>query len=66
MSRAIRNLYLGFPTRSDIDWAVQPQRMARFEILDLDSMEISIYAAKTKAPRAADLRLPICKKQVFS
>ena len=29
MNRSMRNLSLGFPTRSDTNQAVQPQKMAR-------------------------------------
>ena len=65
----------GFPTRSDKNWAVQPQEMARGWKFRIKEVERLYYpcsenkgADQLRCYREADLRLcfRICKKPVFS
>ena len=65
----------GFPTRSDTNLAVQPQKMARGLKFRLNVVEGLYYpcsenkgADQLRGYREADLRLcfRICKKPVFS
>ena len=63
-----RKPVLRFSTRSDKNWAVQPQKMDRslkFWILKADGL----YLRNKNIGRLSDLHLcffSICKKQVFS
>ena len=41
------NLSLGFPTRSDTNPALQPQKMARLEISDMKQIDCIIFVVKT-------------------
>ena len=64
----------GFPTRSDTNWAVQPQNVARglkFRILEVDGLYY-LYSENKGADQlriycAADLRLcfRICKNHLY-
>ena len=59
------NLSSGFPTRSDTNWAVQPQKMARgFDFVFKNQRVCTIYVVKA----IADLHLcsAYAKKLVFS
>ena len=71
------NLSSGFPTRSDTNWALQLQKMARGMKFRISEVEWLYYlcsenkgADQLRSYCAADLRLCfrkfICKKQVFS
>ena len=60
----------GFPTRSDTNQAVQPQKMGRglkFRILEEEGLYY-LFSEKKALIRTADLRtcFCICEKQVFS
>ena len=75
MSRVMTNLSSGFPTRSDTNWAVQPQNMARGLKFQIKEVEGLFYlcsenkgADQLHSYREADLRLcfRICKMLVFS
>ena len=62
----MRNLSSGFPTRSDINQAVQPQKMARGFKFQISEVKGLYYPCSEN--KGADLRLcfRICKKLVFS
>ena len=75
MSLVVRKPVFGFPTRSDINRAVQPQKMARglkFRIWEVEGLYYPCSenkrADQLRGHREADLRLcfRICKKPVFS
>ena len=75
LAESRENLSLAFPTRSETNWAVQPQKMARglkFQIKEVEGLYYICCENKGADQlcdhRAADLRLcfSICKKQVFS
>ena len=71
----MKNRSSGFPTRSDTNWAVQPQKMARglkFRITVVEGLYFPYSENKGSDQQgsygAADLRLcfDICKNLVFS
>ena len=76
LSLVVRKLWSsGFRTRSDTNWAVQPQKMARglkFRIWEVEGLYYLCSknkgADQLRGYRKADLRLcfHICKKPVFS
>ena len=75
MSLVLRNLSSRFPTRSDTNQAVQPQKMVRDMKFWIQKVEALYYlcsenkgADQLRGNREADLHLcfRICKKPVFS
>ena len=75
MSLVLRKPVFGFPTRSDTNQAVQPQKMARGLKFQISEVERLYYpcgenkgADQLRGYSEADLRLcfRICKNPVFS
>ena len=75
MSRVMTKRSSGFPSRSDTNWAVMPQKMARglkFRIKEVEGLYYPCSENKgadyLRGYREADLHLcfRICKKLVFS